>query len=124
MSPIPGTVSWFEIGAADPAATERFYGELFGWRFTPDPGSPGYRLIHTGADAPPTGGVATSGGATPDYAVFYVKVPDVAAALQRATALGAVAAVTPSDRGDGLVFAQLRDPAGNLIGLFQRGDAG
>jgi len=117
-----GGIGWVEVGTADPEAAERFYGGLFGWTFAPDgDGSHDYRLIGTAAGQPPSGGLANHGGTGPDYAIFYVLVADVAAAVARAESLGGKTVVPPSDGGDGLVFAHLADPAGNLFGLFARG---
>ena len=31
-----GAVTWFEIGTPDPEGARRFYGDLFGWTFTPE----------------------------------------------------------------------------------------
>src|ERR671914_820053 len=91
--PAYNSVAWFEIGADDPDAIERFYGELFGC-------------------------VMSTGGRFPNYAAFYVVVEDVAATVAKAERLGAKALLPPTTAPDGLVFAQLHDPSGNQIGLF------
>ena len=78
-------VAWFEIGAADPAAAERFYGDVFGWKTAQDESAstdPAYRVIDTGGSR---GGLATG---TEDYAIFTVLVEDVEAACERAEAAG------------------------------------
>jgi predicted enzyme related to lactoylglutathione lyase len=40
---MPGSngIGWFEIGTDDPAAAERFYGDVFGWTVS---GASGHRL--------------------------------------------------------------------------------
>jgi predicted enzyme related to lactoylglutathione lyase len=49
----------------------------------------------------------------------YVFVEDVAATLARAVAAGATVATPVYEEGD-LLVATLRDPAGNVIGLWQQ----
>jgi predicted enzyme related to lactoylglutathione lyase len=31
-------IAWFEIGTDDPAGTEKFYGDVFGWTMGPEHG--------------------------------------------------------------------------------------
>lgn len=50
MTGFNGT-GWFEIGTDDPAAAERFYGEVFGWTLSHDATKstdPAYRIFTTG----------------------------------------------------------------------------
>jgi len=91
-APAYNTVAWFQVGTTDAEQAKRFYGDLFGWRYTLDPNSEGkYHLVsYPGADAP-SGGIFDTGG--------KVLVP-------------------PTTSKDGLVFADLHDPAGNHFGVF------
>jgi catechol 2,3-dioxygenase-like lactoylglutathione lyase family enzyme len=41
-------IAWFEIGTDDPAAAERFYGDVLGWTVAHDPESPTYQVLTTG----------------------------------------------------------------------------
>lgn len=50
------------------------------------------------------------------HAVFYVGVPDVEAALQRAD-LGGVRVVGPVTSPNGLVVGHFNDPEGTLLGV-------
>ncbi|WP_372671893.1 VOC family protein [Amycolatopsis kentuckyensis] len=111
----------FEIIGTDPARLRGYYGELFGWEYdTSGPVSAqvseagNYGFVET--DGIP-GGV---GGGTEyeSHVVFYVGVPDVAAALADAERLGGTRRMGP-DRAPGrdLVVAHFTDPEGNLIGL-------
>jgi Glyoxalase-like domain len=54
-------------------------------------------------------------------ATFYVAVPDVEAALQRAEGLGGTRAMGPDRAPSGLVVGHFTDPEGNLIGLAATG---
>ncbi|WP_326946827.1 VOC family protein [Amycolatopsis sp. NBC_01307] len=111
----------FEIIGTDPARLRGYYGELFGWEFdTSGPVSdqvsePGeYGFVETDGIPGGVGGGASFARQT----VFYVGVPDVAAALEQAERLGGTRRMGP-DRAPGrdLVVAHFTDPEGNLIGL-------
>jgi uncharacterized protein len=118
--PAYNTVDWFEIGTDDPEAAQRFYGGLFGWSFQKDETdtTTDYRLITAAGADRPSGGILSTGGRFPNYATFYVVVEDVAATVAKAERLGAKALLPPTSSPNGLVFAQLHDPAGNQIGIF------
>lgn len=119
MSTMVNGIGWFEIGTDDPAAAERFYGELFGWTFADDPDSNmPYRIVTTPADGSIQGGVSDTDGALPSYSIFYVLVPDVAQACRRAEAGGGKVLVPAASNDVGLTFAHLADPAGNHFGVF------
>ena len=62
------------------------------------------------------GGVG--GGAGYDgHVIFYVGVPDVQAALQKAETLGGTRRMGPAQAPAGLVVGHFTDPEGNLIGI-------
>jgi predicted enzyme related to lactoylglutathione lyase len=111
------TVSWFEIGTPDVDASKAFYGPLFGWSFAPD--GP-YTLISTAGADRPSGGIFGTGGNIPPYAVFVVKVADVAATAQQAEELGGKVLVAPMSMDDGMVVAYLADPNGSMFALFSQ----
>ena len=114
-APADNTVAWVEIGAPDVEAAQAFYGPLFGWSFAPD--GP-YTLITTpGADGP-SGGIFNTGGNIPPYAVFVVRVADVAATAARTEELGGKVVVAPMTLDDGMVVAYLTDPNGSMFALF------
>ena len=62
-APAYNTVAWFQVGTTDSEHAKRFYGDLFGWRYTLDPNSEGkYHLVsYPGADTP-SGGMFDTGG--------------------------------------------------------------
>ena len=112
-------IGWFEIATDQPAAAERFYGDVFGWSFGNDDDTPGYRLVTTAGGQGPGGGVAdTSGDGPGNHAIFFVNVEDTAETCRKAEAAGGKILVAPRDGGGGLVFAHLLDPSGNHLGVY------
>ena len=91
-APADNTVAWFEIVTPDVAAAKAFYGQLFGWTFAPDGA---YTLITAAGAAGPSGGIFDTGGNNPPYAVFVVRVADVAATAAQAEGLGGKIVVAP-----------------------------
>ncbi|MEU4640293.1 VOC family protein [Micromonospora sp. NPDC023814] len=116
---ISNAVTWFEIGAERPDEAQRFYGDLFGWSFTEEGTAEApYRTTEGGVGAGISGAIRGTGGAGPDYAIFYVQVADVADACRRAEAAGGKVLVPLKSTDNGLTFAHLADPAGNHVGVF------
>jgi uncharacterized protein len=113
-APAYNTVTWFEIGAPDVDAAQAFYGPLFDWSFAPD--GPYTLITAAGADGP-SGGIFNTGGNIPPYAVFVVRVADVAATAARAEELGGKVVVAPNKLDDGMAIAYLTDPNGSLFAL-------
>jgi uncharacterized protein len=116
----------FEIIGTDPARLRGYYGELFGWEFnTPspvahevsDPESYGFLDLVTSEDGTGIRGGVGGGSGYQSYAVFYVGVPNVEAALQRAERLGGTRVMGPATSPSGLVVGHFRDPEGTLIGV-------
>jgi hypothetical protein len=114
----------FEISGRDPAALRAYYAELFGWEYDTDsPVAPGvsdpgdYGFIDQAAAGGIPGGIG-GGSGHPAQSLFYVGVPDVAAALAEAERLGGKRVLGPEKNPAGhLVVAHFTDPEGNLIGL-------
>ncbi len=106
-------VDYFEIGSPDPAASQAFYGGLFGWTFG-QPSGVAYQMVN-GTE----GGLwDTSGQDGANWAIFYVHVDDVQASVDQAVHLGATVAVPVVDNGR-IEFAQLIDPTGNRFAIWK-----
>lgn len=114
----------FEVIGRDPASLRSYYGELFGWEFhtgdaaTPTVSQPGnYGFV----DGTTTGGGingGVGGGESLECRVlFYVGVPDVEAALEKAERMGGKRKMGPEGTPGALVVGQFTDPEGNLIGV-------
>jgi uncharacterized protein len=119
----------FEIIGTDPARLRSFFGELFGWSYerTPvaaavsEPDNYGFIELLTASDGSGIRGGVGGGAGYDSRALFYVGVPDVERALERAESLGGVRTMGPETSPTGLVVGQFTDPAGNLIGLASAG---
>jgi len=119
------SVVHFEIIGRDPVRLHEFYGQLFGWQFdtssavaaaVSDAGQYGFVNPESGATAS-AAGVGGGPSFTP-HAVFYIGVPDVAAALAEAVRLGASISMPLAQNPNGrLVVAQFADPEGTVVGL-------
>lgn len=109
-------VAWFEVAGPDAAALQRFYADLFGWKI--DASNP----MNYGMVSAEEGGIAGGVGPSPDgsaYVIFYISVPDLEAALERAGQLGGATVTPPMEVPGGPTLAYFTDPAGNRIGLMK-----
>ena len=113
----PGGVSYLRIPARDIAESAEFYRAVFGWRLRGDPNEPsfsdgtGHVIGHWRTDLP----VAGEAGVLP-----YIYVTDLDDTLRKATGRGAEPVTPPYPEGS-LRIATIRDPAGNVIGIWQDG---
>jgi predicted enzyme related to lactoylglutathione lyase len=87
----------FEVIGKDPERLRRYFGDLFGWEFdTPSPvaeevsapDSYGFLELLRSEDGTGIRGGVGGGPSYDSHALFYVGVPNVEAALQRAEQLG------------------------------------
>jgi predicted enzyme related to lactoylglutathione lyase len=122
--------TWFEVMGSDPARTQQFYADLFGW--TVDRSFPAYAAVDTGAGRGIMGGLG--GGTQARWATVYAKVGDVAQVLSRASELGGSPVTDPSvpalksearaalyGSAGTMKTGAFRDPAGNIFGVFDYG---
>ncbi len=116
----------FEIHAENPARAQAFYEGLFGWTFSQWAGQP-YWLIKTGEPGQPgiDGGMVPRRGAAPvtgqpvSAYVCTVDVPNLDAAVAKATGSGgSVALPRMAIPGVGWL-AYVTDTEGNLVGMMQ-----
>ncbi len=112
-------VDWFEVLGSDAAATQRFYADLFGWTVN-TAGSPGYAMVDTAAGHGIQGGLG-AGDQTQRWATVYASVPDVEQTLAQAEQLGGSRVYGPMAVDDHMQTGALRDPAGNVFGVYHHG---
>lgn len=115
-----GGISYLHIPATDPRGSARFYAEVFGWKVDVARDDPsfedgtGHVIGHLMSGLP----VAGEAGILP-----YVFVDLVDETLESVVAQGGEVVTPPYPEGD-LRVATFRDPAGNVIGVWQRGPRG
>jgi hypothetical protein len=112
-----GGISYLRIPAEEPHRSADFYRSVFGWTVRADRDDPafedgsGHVIGHFVDDQP----VAGEGGVRP-----YIYVERVDETLDKVTANGGAIVTAPYPEGD-LWVATFRDPAGNVVGVWQRG---
>ena len=108
-----------EIRSADPDATRKFFGDLFGWKVASVGAFPGYTFIDTGAEGGTYVAISPRQSAE-DEVLFFVAVQDVAATLAAAERLGG-RIIQPEQRVPGTSFGVLADAQGHRIGVAANG---
>ena len=111
----------FEINTASQPELSRFYAEAFDWTMQPE--TEDYIQIDTNGVCARTGEPGINGGIGPsdpgdDFVTFYVQVPNLEERLAQVVDLGGKVDMPPTGAGR-IVFAIVRDPAGNRIGLVR-----
>jgi hypothetical protein len=123
---MPQRVVHFEVIGKDPTRLREYFGELFGWEFdvpspvtqeVSEPANDGFLDLVTFEDGTGIRGGVGGGAGYASHAIFYVDVPDVEAALQRAEKLGGTRVMGPATSPSGLAARHIKDPEGTLIGV-------
>jgi len=116
----PGEVCWHELLTSDAKAGFEFYSKLFGWKILQEMemGPMGtYRIFGIGEQR--FGGCMTvpKGNPMPPAWLYYFDVPELEAAIARATKRGAKVMNGPMDIPGGARIAQLVDPLGAAFAM-------
>jgi predicted enzyme related to lactoylglutathione lyase len=119
----PGTPCWVSLMVHGLAATQDFYGALFGWEFQPGPQQlgPYVRALLDGNE------VAGVGQLSPDRHVPVAWTPYLASDTVDLTAesvrlCGGTVGVGPLDAADSGRLAICSDPSGAVFGIWQAAD--
>jgi uncharacterized protein len=123
MPPIPGKISYVQIPADDVGRSADFYATAFGWNirrrdrgriaFDDTAGEVSGTWLD---DRPPS---------SEPGLLLYINVESVERGLERIVAAGGEVVTPLTPQGEGEAFATFRDPAGNVLGIFQeRGAVG
>jgi predicted enzyme related to lactoylglutathione lyase len=117
----------FEIIGTDPAKLRGYYGELFGWEFrtgdavtekVSQPGTYGFVDGSTTGEGNGINGGIGGGQGHERRVLFYVGVPDVESALQKAESLGGKRLMGPEpESGGDFTVGHFIDPEGNVVGV-------
>jgi hypothetical protein len=112
----PNSISYIQIPAPDPLRSGEFYATVFGWNIRGD-------VQHLGFDDPSgyvSGAFIAGRAVSREPGVLpYLYVDDVDATLVKAAENGGEVVTPRYDEGN-LWVATLRDPAGNVIGVWQQ----
>jgi uncharacterized protein len=109
-----GGLTYVHIPAADLRQSAAFYSGVLGWEIE----ERGDGLRFADRDGLLIGGFGLGPAQREERLVCYFYVEDIRAAADRATAAGGEVVAPPAAQGD-IHVARVRDPAGNLIGLWQ-----
>ena len=112
-----GKICYLEIPATDVEVSANFYGELFGWTIRTR--GDGARAFDDTTGEVSGAWVVGRPPAREPGMLPYVMVKDIDRTLKDAVKLGAEIVTPRTALGPGDAFATLRDPAGNLFGLYQ-----
>ena len=114
-----GRVAYVQIPAADPRASAAFYQQVFGWSVR-DNDRPD-QVSFTDATGDMIGSWTTTKAPSADGVgvTLHIYVHGLDATLARLVAEGAEIVKEPYPEGD-LWVATFRDPAGNVVGIWQR----
>jgi predicted enzyme related to lactoylglutathione lyase len=119
-----GDTSWHELMTTDAEAAKAFYRDLFGWQETStmDMGPMGkYHMFGRGLG--PMGGMMNKppemANVPPNW-LYYFRVPDVHAAVERVMANGGKILNGPMEVPGGDWIVQAMDPQGAAFALYQK----
>ena len=114
----------FEIIGKDGDKLNAYYAELFDWEI--DSNNPmKYGMVTRESNKTQSGDLGIGGGVGqgPDgyegHVTFYVAVPDVEAALQKAEELGGRRVMGPEKIMDMVTLGQFKDPEGHVVGVVE-----
>ena len=114
----------FEVVGKDGDKLQAYYAELFGWNIVSD-NPMNYGMVDGNDNKTISGDTGIGGGVGqgPDgydgHVTFYVAVPDVEEALQKAESLGGTRVIGPEEIMGMVVLGQFKDPEGNLVGVVK-----
>jgi predicted enzyme related to lactoylglutathione lyase len=112
-----GEIRYLQIPTVDVGASASFYERALGWTIrTRSDGSTGF----DDTTAQVSGEWVLDRQAAGDTGVLvYVRVDDVEASLERIAEAGGEIIVPRTRQDEAIAYATFRDPAGNVLGIFQ-----
>jgi uncharacterized protein len=114
-----GTPSWVDHATKDLAASNAFYGALFGWEADDQGEEMGNYTLLRKAGKTVAGNMPAAMEGQPSVWTSYVSVDDADATVERAKKAGAMVFVEPMDVMDIGRMAVMADPTGAAIGIWQ-----
>ncbi len=111
-----GKICYLQIPALDVERSADFYAKVFGWRLRHN--SVGHLSFDDTTGAVSGAWVLDRPPSTQPWLLLYIMVDSVAAAIEDVLAHGGEL-VQPSGGDAPEITARFRDPAGNVLGLYQ-----
>ena len=112
-----GDITHIDIPVADTEAASRFYSGLFGWQIAELPGYEGYPMWQAPNKISGGGLAPRSGDFTQPRS--YVEVDSIEETLAKAVELGGEVVMEKQPISETSWWAIFRDPASNVIGLYE-----
>jgi predicted enzyme related to lactoylglutathione lyase len=123
MAEALGSIGWLDLTVENAVAVRDFYRAVVGWEVDEvEMGGYSDFVMKDPISGEAVAGVCHARGPNRDLpAVWlaYLRIPDLAAAVARVSALGGAVVAPPRDLGAMGRFAVVRDPAGSAIALWQ-----
>jgi len=110
-----GRLAYVQIPALDVNVSAAFYRDIFGWQVRPGAAA---HLSFTDATGDIIGAFVTGRAIAEPGVILYIYVHGFDATLEKMKAAGSAVVREPYPEGD-IWVATLRDPAGNVIGIWQ-----
>ena len=113
----------FEVIGRDAEALHGYYSDLFGWDIDAD-NPMSYGIVDRESNLNDDGigiggGIGTGPQGYDGHVTFYVEVPDVEAALDKAEQLGGNRIMGPEEMTSaGIIIGMFSDPEGHVIGVM------
>lgn len=120
----PGTVTGWDLTVDDAAGIRDFYAAVMGWEVEAMRIEDHDDYVMKAPDGEPVAGVCHRLGALADLPaqwLTYVAVEDMAASIDKCRELGGDLVAGPIGDGPG-AYCVIKDPAGAVVALMQRGD--
>jgi predicted enzyme related to lactoylglutathione lyase len=112
----PGALSLNQLNTSDPEAAQRFYTELFGWRFEQVSDTPPYWGVYRGAHTNAGMMPLPPGAPTPSHWLAYFGIDDIDAAADQIGSTGGTVMVPPQEVPGGRILVA-QDPQGAVFAL-------
>ena len=114
----PGALCLNQLNTTDPEAAERFYGELFGWRFEQvGDGETPYWGVYRGERTNAGMMQLPPGSPAPSHWLVYFGIDDLDAAADKIGSAGGTVMVPPQDVPGGRILVA-QDPQSAVFALF------
>jgi uncharacterized protein len=114
-----GTPSWVDHATGDLAASNAFYGSLFGWDADDQGEDMGHYTLLRKSSKAVAGNMTAMSPEQPNVWTTYISVDDADATADRAKQAGAMILVEPMDVSDIGRMAVFLDPTGAAVGIWQ-----